>query len=171
MAAWTDEQLEAELDRTFGPRPLGRDEQIGAMVVNFAGRASKQQIEAWVDEQLPNIRASYDEVREETRANWKAHRPAPEPPKQIDPKWNNDDNDPEAVVQWLVQVIESKGLKVRNGYGQWNAQCSAHDDRQPSMYLKAGDRGALIGCRAGCSIDDIVAGLGITKAELFTGPR
>ena len=57
-----------------------------------------------------------------------------------------------------------------NGDGQYKSCCPAHDDQSPSMSVKATDDGTiLVNCFAGCSTDEIVAALGLTKADLFAG--
>lgn len=55
----------------------------------------------------------------------------------------------------------------RNGKG-WQARCPAHDDRNPSLSIDAGDDGrALLNCHAGCSVDAVCGALAIAKADLF----
>src|SRR6266576_3413762 len=61
-----------------------------------------------------------------------------------------------------------RGVKqTARGY---EAFCPAHDDRKRSLTVAVGDSGALLlKCHAGngCSIERIVAAIGITKADLF----
>lgn len=56
---------------------------------------------------------------------------------------------------------------VRRSGGGWMARCSAHDDRHPSLSIRAGDRGLLLRCFAGCSLEDITAALGLAVKDLF----
>jgi hypothetical protein len=50
----------------------------------------------------------------------------------------------------------------------WKAKCPAHDDRKPSLSINEGADGrALIKCHAGCSTDDVLAALGMTRRDLF----
>jgi hypothetical protein len=59
----------------------------------------------------------------------------------------------------------------RTGAGRWKARCPAHADRSPSLSIRAGDDGrVLVLCRAGCSLDSILAGLKLAKRDLFAGP-
>ncbi len=50
-------------------------------------------------------------------------------------------------------------------------QCPAHEDRTPSLSVSNGDGRALIHCHAGCSTEDILAGIGLGKADLFDEAR
>ena len=55
----------------------------------------------------------------------------------------------------------------RSGSG-WAVCCPAHEDRNPSVSVKAGDRGdrALVKC-AKCDTPDVLATVGLTMADLF----
>ena len=59
--------------------------------------------------------------------------------------------------------------KVRNnGSNKWMACCPAHDDKSPSMAIKAGDDGRIIlHCFAGCSTESIVSSLNLKMSDLF----
>lgn len=54
----------------------------------------------------------------------------------------------------------------RSGRG-WVAPCPAHDDRHPSLSVCEGERAILLRCWAGCSVDEIMAVLGIEVRNLF----
>src|SRR5262245_55294359 len=55
----------------------------------------------------------------------------------------------------------------RNGSG-WKAKCPAHDDRNPSLTISEGRDGcALVKCRAGCAIEDVLARVNLTTKDLF----
>lgn len=55
----------------------------------------------------------------------------------------------------------------RDGDG-YAAICPAHDDREPSLALSAGDDGrVLMTCRAGCKTEDVLARLGLAMKDLF----
>src|SRR5206468_1926270 len=59
---------------------------------------------------------------------------------------------------------------VRQSGRGWEAHCPAHDDRKRSLTVAVGDAGALLlRCHAGagCPIEQIVAAIGITVADLF----
>jgi hypothetical protein len=54
----------------------------------------------------------------------------------------------------------------------WVALCPAHPDRSPSLSIREGDDGrTLVHCFAGCSVDSIVAALGLKLSDLFATPR
>ena len=54
-----------------------------------------------------------------------------------------------------------------NGERSWVARCPAHDDHNPSMSVTASGGKILMHCHAGCTIEEICAGLGIQKKDLF----
>jgi len=69
----------------------------------------------------------------------------------------------------VVDVLEQRELRPkRTGPGKWESRCPAHDDRQPSLSISlgAGDR-VLLHCHAGCPVEDVLASLGLTTADLF----
>ena len=52
--------------------------------------------------------------------------------------------------------------------GDWyDARCPAHDDQRPSLSFKDGDRGLIVRCHAGCSLEQIVSHLGLSVRDLF----
>src|SRR5262245_27884204 len=52
--------------------------------------------------------------------------------------------------------------------GTWHdARCPAHDDRHPSLSFKDGDRGLIVKCHAGCSLERVLGALGLTIRDLF----
>lgn len=56
---------------------------------------------------------------------------------------------------------------VRKSGNGWLARCPAHDDRNPSLSVREGDRGVLLRCWTGCGVEEIVHYLGIELGELF----
>lgn len=62
----------------------------------------------------------------------------------------------------------------RTGPGRFIARCPAHKDRRASLSIRELDDGRwLIHCFAGCSVQDVVAAVGMSLEELFparTGP-
>ena len=52
------------------------------------------------------------------------------------------------------------------------ARCPAHDDRAASLSVGPATHfaGVLANCHAGCSVDDILAALGLTRSDLFDEP-
>ena len=51
--------------------------------------------------------------------------------------------------------------------GKWSARCPAHQDRNPSLSISEGQRGLLVKCWAGCTLNEITAALGIEIKDLF----
>ncbi len=51
---------------------------------------------------------------------------------------------------------------------QWSACCPAHPDKGPSLSVRETPEGAvLIHCFAGCSVEAVVAALGLEMSDLF----
>ena len=66
----------------------------------------------------------------------------------------------------LEAALEANGCEPNAARG--TARCPAHDDRNPSLNYKQGQRGALVVCRsAGCSTASIAAALGLEVGQLF----
>ena len=76
---------------------------------------------------------------------------------------------PSDPVDRIRQALHDRGLAVRNDRGtKFTAQCPAHDDHKPSLDVTTGDDGkALVICRAGCPLDQILAELGLQPRDLF----
>jgi putative DNA primase/helicase len=52
----------------------------------------------------------------------------------------------------------------------WIASCPAHDDRRPSLSVRAGEDGRiLVKCHAGCDAEAIVRALGLSLSDLMPG--
>ncbi len=63
-------------------------------------------------------------------------------------------------------VLERFGAR-RSGSG-YSAKCPSHDDRTASLSINRGDNGGtVIFCQAGCSTPDVLAAVGLTKADLM----
>jgi hypothetical protein len=54
----------------------------------------------------------------------------------------------------------------RSGRG-WLAKCPAHPDKNPSLSIHNGERGLLVKCWAGCTLQEICSALDIREADLF----
>ena len=68
----------------------------------------------------------------------------------------------------LVSMLESEtGMKATRSGDDYACRCPAHDDNKPSLSICEGDKGLLLNCHAGCTVDAIAAALGIKPAELF----
>lgn len=64
----------------------------------------------------------------------------------------------------LVGSLES--VRAR-GPNKWSAKCPAHADKSPSLTIAEGDKGLLVKCWAGCSLDEVTRALGLTVSDLF----
>lgn len=54
------------------------------------------------------------------------------------------------------------------GSGPWTARCPAHEDTNPSLSVReAADGKILLRCFAGCSVEAVVAALGLSLGDLF----
>jgi len=64
-------------------------------------------------------------------------------------------------------VSHLEGVR-ETGDGQWQACCPAHDDRQASLSVRAGDDGkTALFCHAGCQAKNIVSSVGLQLSDLF----
>lgn len=61
------------------------------------------------------------------------------------------------------------GVRAR-GTDQWSAKCPAHEDRSPSLSIKAVDDRILLTCWAGCSALEVVNAVGLDLRDLFERP-
>lgn len=56
----------------------------------------------------------------------------------------------------------------RTGTDRWLARCPAHDDRRPSLSLRAvADGRVLLHCWAGCETADVLDAIGATWADIY----
>lgn len=59
---------------------------------------------------------------------------------------------------------------LRGTAPKWSAKCPAHEDRSPSLSVKALDDGrVLVHCHAGCSAADVLASVGMSLKDLYPG--
>lgn len=57
------------------------------------------------------------------------------------------------------------------GQDRWIARCPAHQDRSPSLTVRAlPDGRVLCHCFAGCEVDDVLGAVGLTFGDLFPEP-
>ena len=70
-----------------------------------------------------------------------------------------------------IEQVLSRLDKVKpSGQHRWRAICPSHPDRNPSLSVRELEDGTvLIKCWTGCSIDEIVAAIGINLCDLFPG--
>lgn len=55
----------------------------------------------------------------------------------------------------------------QRGNGRWSARCPAHADENPSFSISEGEKGVLLKCWAGCTVEEICRSLGIQQRDLF----
>ncbi len=59
----------------------------------------------------------------------------------------------------------------RTGPGRWIARCPAHDDKAPSLTIRALEDGRiLVHCFTGCSTSAVLAAVGLEFADLYPEP-
>lgn len=56
---------------------------------------------------------------------------------------------------------------VRRTSRGWQAHCPAHQDRSPSLAVAEGERGLLVKCWAGCTVEAITRAMGMAVRDLF----
>ena len=67
-----------------------------------------------------------------------------------------------------TKEILARLANVKETASGWTACCPGHEDRQASLSISEGDEGrVLLHCHANCTLETVVSGLGITKADLF----
>ncbi|GIK17956.1 MAG: hypothetical protein BroJett004_01200 [Planctomycetota bacterium] len=69
----------------------------------------------------------------------------------------------------ILTALREHGHEPRKAGAGWCCKCPAHDDRNPSLSIHAGDDGrALVNCHAGCTVDAVCGAIGLRPADLFT---
>lgn len=68
-----------------------------------------------------------------------------------------------------IDDLLSRLDKVKDkGAGRWSARCPAHDDKSPSLVIRElADGRILLHCFTGCSVDSVVAAIGLELSDLF----
>lgn len=73
----------------------------------------------------------------------------------------------EAIDRFLT-ALRNRGHEPRKAGNGWSCRCPAHEDRNPSLSIRAGDDGrALVTCHAGCTVDAVCSAIGLRSADLF----
>ena len=71
---------------------------------------------------------------------------------------------PDTKIQHLAGTL----TRVRwRSSDRFVACCPAHPDRNPSLSISLGERGLLVKCWAGCTVEEIVQAMGLRTADLF----
>lgn len=74
-----------------------------------------------------------------------------------------------ATVDRVLSALRNHGHKPKRAGAGWCCRCPAHDDRNPSLSIHAGDDGrALVNCHAGCTVDAVCGAIGLRPADLFS---
>lgn len=80
-----------------------------------------------------------------------------------------------AAYERLLDALHAHGSTVRaNGSGAIaNCPAADHDDRNPSLSVNTADQfaGVVVKCHRQCHLDDVLAPLRLTRADLFDEPR
>ncbi|MEU7678103.1 DUF3987 domain-containing protein, partial [Micromonospora taraxaci] len=75
-----------------------------------------------------------------------------------------------AIDRIIDALRDTVGL-VRQSGGQWQARCPAHEDRNPSLSIRAIEGSVLLHCHAGCDTLDVLAALDMTPRDLYDEPN
>jgi hypothetical protein len=67
----------------------------------------------------------------------------------------------------VLAALEKNGSRVKSHGGYYTAQCPAHDDRNASLSITQGEKGAMLTCHARCDKEDIIAALELKWVEVF----
>lgn len=67
----------------------------------------------------------------------------------------------------VAEILPRLELVHARGQGKWSARCPAHADKSPSLTIAEGEKGVLLKCWAGCSLEEITRTLGLTVKDLF----
>ena len=67
-----------------------------------------------------------------------------------------------------VNALLSRLDRVRQFGKGWSARCPAHEDRNASLSIAAGDDGKILAhCFAGCHVSEVLGAIGLQLADLF----
>lgn len=67
----------------------------------------------------------------------------------------------------VLAALDKSGSRVKQHGGYYTAQCPAHDDRNASLSITQGEKGAVLNCHARCQTDDIRIALDLNWPDLF----
>lgn len=67
----------------------------------------------------------------------------------------------------VLAALDKNGSKVKSHGGYYTAQCPAHDDRNASLSITQGEKGAVLNCHARCETNDIRIALDLNWPDLF----
>ena len=67
----------------------------------------------------------------------------------------------------VLAGLERHGSHIKGSGRRFDAQCPAHEDRNPSLSIKDTDDRVLLKCHAGCATEEVARALGLEMADLF----
>lgn len=68
----------------------------------------------------------------------------------------------------VERILENLQRVREQGPRRWTACCPAHDDRTPSLSIREMPDGRILcHCFAGCTVDQVVAAVGLSLADLY----
>jgi hypothetical protein len=71
-------------------------------------------------------------------------------------------------IERILTALRDHGHEPKRSGAGWSCRCPAHDDRDPSLSIDAGDDGrALVNCHAGCTVDAVCGAIGLGIPDLF----
>ena len=71
----------------------------------------------------------------------------------------------------VLDALAEHGSKVKASGSTAIAQCPTHDDRDPSLSVRAIEGSVLLKCHAGCDNADVLAAIGCTLRDLYDEPK
>ena len=74
-------------------------------------------------------------------------------------------------IETVLSALDENGLRYRFSGGQYLAQCPVHDDRTPSLAIKAVAGKVLLHCHTGCRAADIVEAFGLSWSDVSPPPE
>ena len=76
-----------------------------------------------------------------------------------------------AQLDLIEERLHQAGKRVQRKHDSLQAQCPAHEDRNPSLTVSLGERQDIVmHCHAGCRTQDVLQALGLTYSDIST-PR
>lgn len=67
----------------------------------------------------------------------------------------------------LDQLLGSLQKVKKTGADRWVACCPAHEDKGPSLAIKANENTVMLHCFAGCCTEEILSAVGMTFSDLY----
>lgn len=77
----------------------------------------------------------------------------------------------ETAYRRVISALRSHGSRVEERGDRAQAQCPAHEDRNPSLSVRRTEGRAHVKCFAGCDDEDVLQTLHLKVADLFDNPR